>query len=188
MKLIVGLGNPGSRYQLNRHNIGFMVLDYLAEKIGCVFRKEPKFSGELAEVNFGGEKVFLLKPSTYMNLSGNSVRLLLDYFKINTEDILIIYDDLDIETGKLRIRTKGSGGGQKGMSSIIEKLATENINRIRMGISRPTYQKVSDYVLSDFPKEEMLVVREAMDTAVEAIELFIKDGDINKVMNRYNTK
>lgn len=188
MKLIVGLGNPGAKYHNNRHNIGFLVLERLCEKMGASFKKEVKFNGEVAQNRVGDDKVLLLKPLTYMNLSGNSVRAIIDYYKIDIKDIIVVYDDLDLETGRFRIRTKGSAGGQKGMASIIEKLGTTDIYRLRMGISKPLYQSVPDYVLSDFPKEEIPLIQETIDSAVEALELFIKESNIDFVMNRFNKK
>lgn len=188
MKLIVGLGNPGERYKNNRHNIGFMVLDRLAEKMCGNFKKEVKFNGELVELRVKGERTILLKPLTYMNLSGNSVRAVVDYYKISVENIIVIYDDLDIETGKLRIRTTGSAGGQKGMASIIEKLATTEISRFRMGISKPHFQSVPDYVLSDFSKEERAIIEDVVELATEALDLYINGETIANVMNKYNKK
>lgn len=188
MKLVVGLGNPGEKYKNNRHNIGFMVLDGLAGKMNGNFKKEIKFNAEVAELRVGGEKTILLKPLTYMNLSGNSAKAVVDYYKVPLEAIMVVYDDLDIETGKLRIRTKGSAGGQKGMASIIEKLGTTEINRIRMGISKPEFQSVPDYVLSDFLKEDKAKVEDAVNVAVEALELYIRGETVNNIMNKYNKK
>lgn len=188
MKLIVGLGNPGIKYQNNRHNIGFMVLDNLGQRLNICFKRDTKFNGEIGECRKNGERIILLKPLTYMNLSGNSVKGVMDYYKISIEDIIVVYDDLDIEVGKLRIRTKGSAGGQKGMASIIEKLGTTDISRIRMGISKPDYQSVSDYVLSDFPKEEISLVNNFINIATEALELFISGSNVTTIMNKYNKK
>ena len=188
MKLIVGLGNPGVKYQDNRHNIGFMVLDKLGKKMNVEFKREIKFNGEVGELRKNGDKIILLKPLTYMNLSGNSVKAVMDYYKIAVEDIIVIYDDLDIETGKIRIRIKGSAGGQKGMASIIEKLGTPEINRIRMGISKPEFQSVPDYVLSDFPKNETVLVKDAIELAAEALELFIDGSNVENIMNKFNKK
>ncbi|QNO14874.1 aminoacyl-tRNA hydrolase [Alkalicella caledoniensis] len=188
MKLIVGLGNPGEKYENNRHNIGFMVLDKLARKLDINFNKQVKFNGEVSETKIHNEKVILLKPHTYMNLSGNSVKAIIDYFKMDKDDILVVYDDMDIETGKFKIRIKGSSGGQKGIGSIIEKLGSENIPRLKMGISRPEFHQVTDYVLGDFPKEDISMVNECIDLAVEAILLFVETGDIDLVMNRFNKK
>lgn len=184
----MGLGNPGSKYQFNRHNIGFMVLDRLGEKINVKFKKEAKFNGEMAEVKTAQSKTILLKPLTYMNLSGNSVKLVVDYYKISFDNIIVVYDDLDLETGKFRIRLKGSAGGQKGMASIIEKLGTQEIPRLRMGISKPDFQNISDYVLSDFPKEQIPLITETIDKASEALELFINGSTLQQIMNKYNKK
>jgi PTH1 family peptidyl-tRNA hydrolase len=186
MKLIVGLGNPGDKYRNNRHNIGFMVLDRLSEKLGVKFNKEGKFNGEVAQVRTPQGKGILLKPLTYMNLSGNSVKGVVDYYKISLDQIIIVYDDLDLEAGKFRIRLKGSSGGQKGMASIIEKLGTQEIPRLRIGISKPEFQNIPDYVLSDFPKEELPLVKETIDKAAEALELFIDGSKLENIMNKYN--
>lgn len=188
LRLIVGLGNPGNKYQFNRHNIGFMVLDNLGKKLNVKFKKEPKFNGEMAEIKGGQSKTILLKPLTYMNLSGNSVKAVVDYYKISLEDIIVVYDDLDLETGKFRIRLKGSAGGQKGMASIIEKLGSQEIPRLRMGISKPEFENISDYVLSDFPKEQIPLISEAIDLASEALELFINGSTLQQIMNKYNKK
>ena len=188
MKLIVGLGNPGQKYEDNKHNIGFMVLDELAKKVDLQFTKQVEFNGEISDTRIFDQKTILLKPHTYMNLSGNSVKTVMDYFKVDVEDVLIIYDDMDIETGKFKIRVKGSSGGQKGMASIIEKLGTQNVKRVKMGISRPTFHQVTDYVLGNFAKEDIPKVNDAIDLATEAIMLFIKESDIDLVMNKYNKK
>lgn len=136
MKLIIGLGNPGKLYEHTRHNIGFDIIDVLANKWGTPLN-QMKFNGMYASVHRPEGKVILLKPLTYMNLSGECVRPLMDYFDINVEDIVVIYDDLDLETGKLRLRQKGSAGGHNGIKSLIQHLGTQEFDRIRVGVSRP---------------------------------------------------
>ena len=174
MKLIVGLGNPGKEYDRTRHNIGFMAIDKIAEQ----------FMISLGIIR--GEKVILLKPLTYMNLSGESIRPLMDYFDIDVEDLLVIYDDLDLPCGKVRLRTKGSPGGHNGIKSIIQHLKTQEFNRIRIGIDRPQNgMKVVDYVLGRFTADEMVHMEEAMKTSVQASEDFLGKPFL-EVMNRYN--
>ena len=153
MKLIVGLGNPGREYEGTRHNCGFMVIDKLAEKLN-VSVDQNKFKGLYVKFKYHGEDVILLKPQTYMNLSGESVSTLMQFFKIEIEDLLVIYDDLDMPVGKLRLRKTGSAGGHNGIKNIIAHLNSQDFKRIRVGIDRHKYMKVVDYVLSRFTKEE----------------------------------
>ena len=143
MKLIIGLGNPGKEYENTRHNTGFMVLDRLSEKLN-IEMTQNKFKGLYGKSKYKGEDVILLKPQTYMNLSGESVRQVMDFFKINQEDILVIYDDLDMPVGKLRLRQSGSAGGHNGIKNIILHTGSQNFNRIRVGIDRSKYIKVVD--------------------------------------------
>lgn len=185
MKMIVGLGNPGKEYQLTRHNIGFMILDEFAKKHGVSFDK-TKFNAEYAMLNISGEKYILIKPTTYMNLSGEAVRKFYDYFDIELEDILIIYDDLDTKTANFRLRSKGSSGGHNGIKSIISHLSTEKFNRLKIGIDRPKNgMKVSDYVLSRFSKDEMLEIEQVYSKCTSCIEDFSKLSFID-LMCRYN--
>jgi len=141
MKLIIGLGNPGKEYENTRHNTGFMVLDRLSEKLN-IEMTQNKFKGLYGKSKYKGEDVILLKPQTYMNLSGESVRQVMDFFKINQEDILVIYDDLDMPVGKLRLRQSGSAGGHNGIKNIILHTGSQNFNRIRVGIDRSKYIKL----------------------------------------------
>lgn len=185
MKLIVGLGNPGKQYEHTRHNIGFDVIDALAEKWGTPL-EQTKFKGMYATSHHPGGKVILLKPLTYMNLSGECVRPIMDYFDINVEDVIVIYDDLDLDVGKLRLRQKGSAGGHNGIKSLIQHLGTQEFNRIRVGVSRPPAgMKVADYVLSKFSKDDQPVMEEAIMKSVEAIELSLTKKFLD-VMNTYN--
>ncbi|MGI6065110.1 MAG: aminoacyl-tRNA hydrolase [Bacillota bacterium] len=185
MKLIVGLGNPGARYEATRHNIGFMVLDSLADKIGVEFRKKGHCS-ELAEGWLGREKLVLLKPLTYMNLSGQAVVSAMNFYKLEFSDLMVVFDDMDLDVGRLRIRPGGSAGGHKGMGSIIGMLGSQEIPRLRVGISHPEHQPVTDYVLTPFSNDEWEAVKETIVNAAEAILLWIEDGIVS-AMNKYNS-
>lgn len=185
MKLIVGLGNPGKPYENTKHNIGFQVIDELANQWG-VKLDQSKFKGQFATVHRPEGKVFLLKPLTYMNLSGECVRPFMDYFSIAEEDLIVIYDDLDLETGKLRLRQKGSAGGHNGIKSLIQHLGTQTFDRVRIGVDRPPAgMKVADYVLSRFSNEEQVVMKSAIDKTVQALEASLSRPFLD-VMNRYN--
>ncbi|VEF49995.1 peptidyl-tRNA hydrolase [Bacillus freudenreichii] len=187
MKLIVGLGNPGSRYEKTRHNIGFEVIDELAKRSGTTL-SETKFNGLYANVRNNGKKVILLKPLTYMNLSGESIRPLMDYFRIPIEDVLVIYDDLDLPVGKIRLRQKGSAGGHNGIKSTIQHLGTPEFNRIRIGINRPPEgMKVPDYVLGKFSREEWEEMQSVIQTCADACEEWM-EAPFLEVMNRFNSK
>ncbi len=185
MKIIVGLGNPGKPYEHTRHNIGFDVIDALAKKWDAPLTNS-KFNGMYATVHRPEGKVLLVKPLTYMNLSGECVRPLMDYFDIDVKDLIVIYDDLDLETGKLRLRQKGSAGGHNGIKSLIQHLGTQEFNRIRIGVSRPPAgMKVADYVLSKFSKEENIIMADAIDNSVRAIEASLSKPFLD-VMNQFN--
>ena len=156
MKLIVGLGNPGKQYEQTRHNIGFIVIDKLAEKLNIQLH-QAKFKGLFGSGLVEGEKVLLLKPLTYMNLSGESIRAIMDFYQIDIEDLVVIYDDLDLPAGRIRLRQRGSAGGHNGIKSTISHLGTQEFNRIRVGINRPTNgMAITDYVLGRFSEEERI--------------------------------
>ena len=185
MKLIIGLGNPGKQYENTRHNVGFHVIDYLADKWNAPLN-QTKFNGMYATVHRPEGKVMLLKPLTYMNLSGECVRPMMDYFDIDVDDIVVIYDDLDLETGKLRLRGKGSAGGHNGIKSLIQHLGTQEFNRIRVGVNRPPAgMKVADYVLSNFTKEDAPSVKDAVVKSADAVEMFLNKSFL-EVMNKFN--
>ncbi len=187
MKLLIGLGNPGRQYEKTRHNIGFMVIDELADRWGIAMNKE-KFRGLFGSGVVHGEKVYLLKPMTYMNLSGECIRPFMDYFDIPLEDIVVIYDDLDLVVGKLRLRQKGSAGGHNGIKSMISHLGTQEFNRIRFGIARPWAGKtVIDHVLGNFTEEEMSAVESGIIAASEACEKGLSNSFL-EVMNMFNRK
>ena len=180
MKLIVGLGNPGKEYENTRHNIGFMVLDRIADSYNESFNKE-NFFGKYFMSNIKGEKVIFLKPQKYMNLSGEVIRPFIDFFKINLDDILIICDDLDTEVGNIRLRYKGSSGGHNGLKDIEKHLGTQNYKRIKIGISNNKMIDTKDYVLGKFSKEEMNIIEKTIDKALENLSY----SEINLYYNHY---
>ncbi len=185
MKMIVGLGNPGKPYEKTRHNIGFRVIDELADRLQAP-PFQTKFKGLYTIVHKQGEKVILVQPLTYMNLSGECVRPLMDYFNIEIEDLIVLYDDLDLPLTKLRLRGRGSAGGHNGMKSLIQHLGTERFNRIRIGIDRPSNgMKIADYVLAPFTKEEEVDVERTIKRAAEACVASI-DTPFLEVMNEFN--
>lgn len=185
MKLVVGLGNPGKKYERTRHNIGFEVIDRIQQKWKLDLA-EQKFKGVYGVERNGTEKIFVLKPLTYMNLSGESVVQLMNYFQIEIEDVLVIYDDLDLPPGQIRLRQKGGHGGHNGMKSIIQHLGSDKFNRIRIGIGRPDPgQSVPDYVLGKFPPSDLDKAEQAAERAAEAVDAW-KDESFLKIMNQFN--
>jgi peptidyl-tRNA hydrolase, PTH1 family len=185
--LIIGLGNPGKDYADTRHNIGFMALDSFAKETNCSFKKS-KFMAHVAEARVARQSVILAKPTTYMNNSGQAVSAIVNYYKIADENILIVYDDADLPLGKMRLREKGGSGGHRGMASIISHLSTQNMPRLRLGISSEYGRdKMSNFVLSSFAKNEQESVADMVNKTCNAIEQFII-YDIEKVMNVVNTK
>ena len=188
MKLIVGLGNIGKEYQETRHNIGFMFLEHLKEDWNLDFKEEKAFKGFVANKIIEGTKTYFLMPTTYMNLSGDAVQALSNYYKIEVEDILVIYDDMDLPVGESRYKKKGSSGGQNGMKDIILKLGTDKISRLKIGIGKGKgHLRGKDYVLSRFDTEEELLVKEEIKKHEEGIRIFIRSG-IEKTMNEMNRK
>ena len=185
MKLIVGLGNPGHAYEGTRHNVGFEALDALARRAGSPMRR-ARFQGETAQVSIRGASALLLWPLTWMNLSGSSVLAARDFYKIADADILVICDDFQLALGSLRIRGKGSGGGQNGLSDILKRLSSEAVPRLRIGIGPlPAGWKSADFVLGKFSKEERPAAEIACQRAAEAAEEWAAVG-IEAAMNRYN--
>lgn len=185
MKLIVGLGNPGRTYQKTRHNVGFMVLDELAKRLGFTFSFKPKFKGNIASTTINNTAVVLLKPNTYMNLSGEAVLAVKQFYQLDDSDILVIHDDLDLPCGKIRVRQKGGSAGHKGLKSIINMINSENFQRIKIGIDKSIEIPVVDYVLGKFTKQEKKLIDEAIDTSIEIIYDWLTQ-DILSVMNKYN--
>jgi PTH1 family peptidyl-tRNA hydrolase len=185
MKWVVGLGNPGADYVLTRHNVGFMAIDRLCAKYGISTQKKQA-KGLVGEGVIGGQKVLFLKPQTYMNLSGESVRGLMDFYKLKLEDMIVIYDDLDTEIGKIRLRYQGSAGGHNGIKSIIQHVGTEKFNRIRIGISRPAPgYNIANYVLSTFAKSESEALDQALGLTCDALEAALA-VPFETVMGRFN--
>lgn len=187
MKLIIGLGNPGTEYTETRHNIGFKAVDALAHSYN-ISPNKSKFKAFFGEGRVGHKKVVLVKPQTYMNLSGESVKAFASWYKIPAEDILIIYDDVSLPPGKLRIRTKGGAGGHNGIKSIIQHLGTDEFQRIKVGVGeRPQGWNLADYVLSRFTDPEIKIMEETMKDIVGASNV-IMDKGIQDAMNQYNPK
>ncbi|NME82344.1 aminoacyl-tRNA hydrolase [Clostridium sp. SM-530-WT-3G] len=183
MHLIVGLGNPGAQYENTRHNIGFKVIDNIAKEYNIEINRQ-KFKGVYGEGFINGEKVILLKPSTYMNLSGESIREVVDFYKLTNEDVIVIYDDISLDVGRLRIREKGSAGGHNGIKSIIAHLGTDVFPRIKVGVGQPDVDLVN-YVLGKFSDKEMEVLSESIDASTKAVGEMIKD-DVKTAMNKFN--
>ena len=188
MKLIVGLGNIGREYANTRHNIGFMVVDELAKRLGVTFGKEDR-SAYCAEYR-APEKILIIKPTTYMNLSGIAVGAYANFYHIDPEDIAVIQDDMDLPVGHLRIRRKGSAGGHNGIKSITEHLGTEEYPRFKIGIGHPdrNNKAVINHVLHQFQGEDKAAIEAAVKAMAEALELWIREDDLNAVMTKYNTK
>ena len=183
--LVIGLGNPGRDYEMTRHNIGFLVVDRLAKRWGVEITKY-KFKALIGEYRKPQVKVVLIKPQTFMNLSGNAVRSLVQFYKPVSEQVLVIFDDLDLPFGSIRIRKSGGSSGQKGMKSIIEQLGTEEFPRIRVGIGRPPGKMDSvDFILDKFRNSESSDLDFILERCSDAVECFLKDG-IEAAMNRFN--
>ena len=185
MKIIVGLGNPGTKYAGTRHNTGFSAIYGLSDKYKIELNKN-ECKSITGRGFIGTEKVILAMPQTYMNLSGEAVQELLHYYKVETSDLIVIYDDKDLPVGKLRIRPEGSAGGHNGIKSIISHIGTEKFDRIRVGIGAAEGQKdLADHVLGRFTADEQPVIREAIGRTVEAVPVIIEDG-VDKAMNKFN--
>ena len=185
MKLFVGLGNPGKKYENTRHNAGFLALDKFAE-IAKVDIDKSDFKGLFTSFTYNAEKMYLLKPQTYMNLSGQSVVSLMNFFKIEVDELYVIYDDMDISPGQIRLKEDGSSGGHKGMQNIIELLGTTNIKRIRIGIGKPEHDGV-DHVLQKLTDEDKKIFMEGVTKASVAVRDLLNE-DFNTVMNKNNRK
>lgn len=185
MKMIIGLGNPGSQYHRTRHNAGFMLIDLLSDDLGIAVT-QSKFKGLVGEGRYQGEKVVLLKPLTYMNLSGEAVRAAIDWYKIDVKDIVVAYDDMDMDVGKIRFRAKGGSGGHNGIKSLITHLGTETFSRCKIGVGRPVVGDVVSHVLTKFTTEEQMVIDQGIKKAIEGMKAFINSEDIIDVMNQFN--
>lgn len=187
MKLIVGLGNPTGKYEKTRHNVGFEVIDYLVNRYGIAL-DTVKHKGMYGKGIIEGKSVILLKPMTFMNLSGESVSGVANYYKIPAEDIIVIYDDINLDVGRIRIRKKGSAGGHNGIKNIIAHLGTQEFPRVRIGVGmKPGNMDLADYVLSRFSKDEEPLLQSGYERAGEVVALMVQDA-IDKAMNDYNGK
>ena len=184
MKLIVGLGNPGKRYEKTRHNLGFMAIDFYAEKNDLEFK--DKMNGLYAETKINNEKIMLLKPQSFMNLSGDIVRKYYDYYNLNIEDILVIYDDVDFEAGIFRVKRGGSSAGHNGINDIISKIGTEDIYRLRIGTSKKD-SNLKDYVLGRLSKKEIDKIKLLLPKISNVIDDFV-NHNIDELMEKYNKK
>jgi len=190
LKIVIGLGNPGLKYEFTRHNIGFRIVDSLARDIGIEFKKVKSYYSLISRGMINNHKVMLVKPQTFMNLSGRAVSKVFSYYKIPLQDLLIVYDDLNLELGQVRIRKKGSAGGHKGIESIMQYLHSEEIPRLRIGIGNPSVNFNFDsasYVLSNFNGGEEDKIKETIKLSTEAIKTIIEDG-FEKAMRKYNKK
>lgn len=183
--LVVGLGNPGRKYESTRHNIGFMVIDQIAREHSLGFK--GGFYSDYCVCDIEGKRVYLAKPQTYMNLSGKAVREIIDYFDIDTDCVIVVHDDLDLDFGKIKIRYGGSSGGHKGIDSIIAVLSTDKFIRVKMGIGKPKHKDISDYVLDDFSTDEKRLLEKFIELGVQAVNEILKNG-LNKAMNLFSNK
>jgi len=186
-QLIVGLGNPGAKYDKTRHNIGFETVEALARRWQVSWQENRRFKGYFAETRRrGGEKVYLLKPLTYMNLSGESARAVTDWYKLSPESVLVVYDDMDLPVGRLRMRLSGSAGGHNGIKSLIAHLGGQNFPRLRIGIGKSSPQQESvSHVLGKFASSERPIIAEVLRLASEAVEMSLGEG-VEKAMSLYN--
>ncbi|MBO6294099.1 MAG: aminoacyl-tRNA hydrolase [Selenomonas sp.] len=187
MKVIVGLGNPGREYAQTKHNVGFMLVDALADKLG-IFNWQEKFDALIAEGRLGTEKILLVKPQTYMNDSGRAVGPLMNWYKLPPEALIVAHDDMDIPAGTIRIRKKGSAGGHNGIKSVLAHLGDEHFSRVRIGIGRPLPGwTVINHVLAPFQEEDVPKIKEAIQYLLPAVECIVTE-DTDKAMNLYNPK
>lgn len=187
MKVIVGLGNPGKKYENTRHNVGFAAIDYIAEKEGININT-GKHKALVGTGYIDGVKVLLVKPQTFMNLSGESLRPIMDFYKLEPEDFLVIFDDIDLDVGRIRVRRKGSAGGHNGMKSIISHLGSMEFPRIKIGVgAKPAGYDLADYVLGHFTRTDQEILEERFEDVYDAAKLIVGD-DITEAMNRHNKK
>ncbi|GAX47933.1 aminoacyl-tRNA hydrolase [Pseudolactococcus reticulitermitis] len=187
VKMIVGLGNPGDKYAHTKHNIGFDVLDVIAERLNLTFKRDKTFIADTAADFVNGEKIILVKPVTFMNESGKAVKPLLAYNGLISDDLVVIYDDLDMAVGKLRLRQKGSAGGHNGIKSIIAHLGSQEFKRVKVGIGRPKHgMSVVNHVLGRFDQEDAADAELGIVRAADAVETFIENHDFNQTGNQFN--
>lgn len=187
VKMIVGLGNPGSKYEKTKHNIGFMAIDKIVNNLDVTFTEDKNFKAQIGSTFINHEKVYFVKPTTFMNNSGIAVKALLTYYNISVEDLIVIYDDLDMEVGKLRLRSKGSAGGHNGIKSIIAHIGTQEFNRIKVGIGRPLKgMTVINHVMGQFNTEDNIVISLTLDRVVNAVNFYLQENDFEKTMQKFN--
>lgn len=184
MYVVVGLGNPGKQYQQTRHNVGFDAIDVLSEKLDIRVDK-IKYKAIIGEGQYQGEKIMLVKPQTYMNLSGESVLRICQYYNLPTEKLIVVFDDIDTDLGKLRIRKKGSGGTHNGMRNIIYLLQKDDFPRVRIGIGKPERGDLKDFVLRRFSQDEKILMKDTISRAADAVLAIVRE-DVDKAMNQFN--
>lgn len=189
MKIIAGLGNPGSEYAATKHNVGFMLIDALADKLNVSASEwQEKNDALIAKVRIGAESVLLVKPLTYMNESGRAIAPLMNFYKLDATDLIVVHDDMDIPTGTIRLRKKGSAGGHNGIKSILAHVGDENFSRVRIGIGRPLPKwTVVNHVLAPFTAEDVPKIKAAIEYLLPAVECIVTDG-IDAAMNKFNPK
>lgn len=186
MKLITGLGNIGDKYCFTRHNAGFMAVDKLALDNNLSFRQDGKLKCYITKFKYNNDDIIIIKPTTFMNLSGEAVRAVMDYYKINVEDILIVYDDIALDLGRIRFRANGSDGGHNGIKSIIKHIGTNKFDRLKIGIGPQPPIPSENYVLQNFPKDKLEMLKEILTTSEEAIKFYLENG-IEKTQNKFNS-
>jgi len=187
MKIIAGLGNPGDQYCLTRHNMGFLVVDALADESGIAIQKK-KFEALLGDGLIAGHRVLIAKPQTFMNLTGMSLRQIIDFYRKTAEDLLVVHDDMDLYFGTVRVKVGGGDGGHKGIRSLIEHLGDANFTRVRLGIGKPPFREdVERYVLQTFPKADLEPLAEVVRTACDAVREILGSG-VQSAMNRFNAR
>ena len=188
MKLIIGLGNPGSKYQNTRHNIGFLILDRSIKGLSGTFKFDPKFNAEIFFHMHQGQKIAFMKPTTYMNLSGEAISRFMKYYDISIEEILVFVDDINLPSGKLRLRELGGHGGHNGLRNIIGLLKDEAFKRVRIGIDNNPSMPLDAYVLGKFQENEVPMIERAIDISVKIIDDFMNDLPFKDIMTKYNTQ
>lgn len=187
VKMIVGLGNPGSKYEKTKHNIGFMAIDNIVKNLDVTFTDDKNFKAQIGSTFINHEKVYFVKPTTFMNNSGIAVKALLTYYNIDITDLIVIYDDLDMEVSKLRLRSKGSAGGHNGIKSIIAQIGTQEFNRIKVGIGRPLKgMTVINHVMGQFNTEDNIAISLTLDRVVNAVKFYLQENDFEKTMQKFN--
>lgn len=185
MKLVVGLGNIGEKYCFTRHNVGFMVVDRMAIVHDVSFKEDRKLKCFITKYKHGADDIMLIKPTTFMNLSGDAVQLVMNYYKIPVEDVIVVYDDLSLELGKMRFRPNGSDGGHNGIKSVIKCVGTQSISRLKIGIGPQPPIPSETFVLQNFYKDQLETLKPVLKKAVEGLEYYF-DNDMQKVQNLYN--